>query len=311
MEKTTIIFQVLLFVMPIDGKYYMPEQWMTYLGAIIASWIASVIAFPTIPFQQWLNSMLRSIWRCITFRSVGITGRWVAKYKMPRKTGSDELRIEIVNCHQLAGSEIRGSITDENTDGKYEFLGRIVFDELVAHYWSSDQSRDIGSFKFTIEPGNKILKGSLIVFDSVNKKDCPSVQYEWRRYPYSFMRFNKFRSGRSSIEGAGMFSNARFSIGGMLGKLRYGKSEEQGKYTISIKDKHYLVKKPWRFLNNSCSPNCCIEHKDNDVMLKAIVEIYPQDELTIDYNSLHEKVGNGFECRCKKCISSGDSVFIG
>ena len=43
------------------------QQWTTYLGAIVLSWVASVIAFPAIPFQQWLNSKFRFLWRIITF----------------------------------------------------------------------------------------------------------------------------------------------------------------------------------------------------------------------------------------------------
>lgn len=287
------------------------QQWTTYLGAIVLSWVASVIAFPAIPLQQWLNSKFRSLWRIITFRSIGITGRWVAIYRMPRKTGADELRIEIVKCNQLAGNEIRGNIKDEKTNEKYEFLGRIVFDELVAHYWSSDQSRDIGSFKFEIEPGNKVLKGSLIVFDSVTKKDCPSVNYQWRRYPYSFMSINKFRSGRSSTEGAGMFSNIRINAGNNIGKIKYGKEVSQSKYTINVNGKNHIVKKPWRFLNHSCEPNCILDESGDDVFLKAQSDIYPQDELTINYNLLNETVGNKFECRCQKCIISETAAFIG
>ena len=273
----------------------------TILGSIVASWIASVLVFPIIPIQHWLNSIIRTIGCWLTLRNSGLSGRWHGIYKLENNAGEEEIRIEIINCFQLSGNEIRGSIKDKNTGDKYKFLGKIVYDEIVAHYWHTDDSKDIGCYKFKSEPGKRILKGNLIVFDSKSGTDKPGIEYEWRRFPRIS---NNFYTAISTIEGAGMFSNRFYEKNKPLGKLKYGKKTTQGKYTVLIKGEHRIAKKPWRFINHSCEPNSSIENNSNGIFLTAKKDIHPQDEITIDYSTLNENIDNKFSCVCSKCKES-------
>lgn len=241
-----------------------------FVLAILASWIASNIVFPVVPLQQWLNNWFRLLWNMVTLRPIGLTGRWLAVYKMTRPAGGQELRTEIVWCRQLSGSEIRGSIRDESTGYRYNFSGRLVFDELVAHYWSVDRSRDIGNFKLVVEQGAYVLKGPLTLLLTRSTETISGVDYHWYRYPNKvILRFKKVRAGISLIGGTGLFSNDRFETGHEIGQLRLARVAPQGKHTVKFKEQHRVVKKPWRYLNHSCDPNAELKWHEDRIALVA------------------------------------------
>lgn len=270
------------------------------LLGIVASWITSVVSFPVVKVQHWMNSRIRVAWRFVTFRPPGLTGRWLATYELSRDSGGREKRCEIVRCDQLVGGEVRGRISDEDTRARYGFLGHIAFDELVGHYWSTDvDGRDIGSFMFRIDAQAQMLKGTLKVYDSLSKGMKSDVDYCWRRYPgWLLTRIRKVRGGRSTIDRVGLFANCRFRRHQDIGMLRLGPSEQQGQYTIRFDGRHRLVKEPWRFLNHSCSPNAKLKWRGKGVALIAAEEVLPQEELTVDYRDLQEMIGTPFVCQC-------------
>lgn len=280
--------------------------------AVVTSWVASVLAFPTLPFQHWLNSRLRTAWKTVTFRPTGLTGRWLATYDMPRKDGGSDRRYEIIQCSHLVGGEVRGKIRDEGTDATYNFLGRIVFDEFVAHYWSTDESRDIGNFKLLINPQTKVLIGSLTVWDSFAGTTKPGIEYVWRSYPTAFAQMcKKSRVGWSEINGTGVFATIRFEQNEEIGVIALGCEQNQGQHTIKFGGKDRKVEKPWRFLNHSCEPNSRLDWQADRIVIMANREVLPQTELTIDYNLLPEKIGTPFDCRCPKCVRESHKVRIG
>lgn len=281
------------------------------VSAVIISWIASVVAFPVVPLQHWLNSRIRFLWRKFTFRSTGLTGRWLAVYQMHLSSGTNERRIETVKCSQLAGGEIRGSICAEGTNHTYKFLGRLVFDEFVAHYWATDESRDIGNFKFAMKQGDTILQGPLTLYDSINRETKSSIDYRWLRNPsWITQRLQPVRADRSQISKVGLFANRRFKIGEEIGILALGKVVEQGIHTIRFNDQHRLVKKPWRHLNHACTPNAKLDWGAKNIRLLTTSEILPQDEITFDYRLLPETISDHFDCRCEKCRNSATTERI-
>ena len=177
-------------------------------SAIIISWIASIFTFPIFPLQHWINSRVRWLLRKVLLRKAGLTGRWLAIYTMPTNNGGVNHRIEIVKCSQLYGGEVRGSIRSERTAHKYKFLGRVVLDEFVAHYWATNETRDIGSFKFEIKGGNTRLEGPLTVLDTNINHTLSSIPYKWVRYPSKLYQiFFPVRSDVSPINNYGLFSN--------------------------------------------------------------------------------------------------------
>ncbi len=277
-----------------------------FFFSVLASWVASVLLFPILPFQPWLNSTLRWILLKVTFRQVGLTGRWLAVYELPSKDHGSVQRREIVKCRQLNGGELRGTIKDQGTRERYKFLGRLVFDEFVAHYWSVNESRDIGNFKFTIKQGGNHLEGNVSLYNTTTKKTHPKIRYHWYRLPNIIVQIlNKVYSNRSPIHRIGLFSNRRVFAGQNIGTLALGKTLIQGKYTVEFKGKHKLVKEPWMYLNHSCVPNAQLEFKDNKIVLKAKDDIFPHCELTVDYSLLNEKIEGKFDCNCSKCNASG------
>lgn len=279
------------------------------VGAIVLSWLTSLLTFPIVPLQHWLNSRLLLLWRTITLKPRGLTGRWLAVYEIPHVKGAPERRTEIVTCNHLSGNEIRGKIRDENTGNKYAFVGRVVFDELVAHYWSTDETRDIGAYKFALVPGVSVLQGPLTLYDSRLKETKSGINYSWYRYPGKLSRrLMPVRVGVSHIEGAGLFANTRFAEGEEIGKLAVGPEASQGKHTICLNGHHRIVKKPWRFLNHSCEPNARLEISGRTIALMALKEILPQTEITFDYKSLKEPIADHFDCRCPKCARSEASL---
>jgi hypothetical protein len=209
---------------------------------------------------------------------------------------------EDVWVKQLSGGELRGLIKDRRTGATYRFQGRIVFDEMVGYYWSADELRDIGTFKFEQRYDGKVLSGPLTVLDTKARETKADVEYSWHYLPPKIVRrFKHVREGISLIDKAGLFSNDEFSAGEEIGILSLRKSTEQGEYTLKLKGIDQEVKKPWRFLNHSCDPNGELIWEEERIILKAKSRILPQTELTIDYLLLPETIGSPFKCHCEKC----------
>ncbi|MCX5848862.1 MAG: SET domain-containing protein [Deltaproteobacteria bacterium] len=272
----------------------------TFWLSIAASWLGSLLLFPVCHFQQWVNSRLVALWRLICMKK-GLTGRWLAVYSMNNSPSS--LRYELAHIYQLGGGEIRGKIADESTKHKYHFVGRRIANEIIAHYWLNDESEDIGAIRLTLDAYYNRADGSLIVYDSAVKRISSDIKYSLRRLPpfWQIMSFTTVRS--STIHNRGVFSLKRFSEGDTIGRIRLGKELEQGTHTIAIKGRHYDTNPPYRFLNHSCAPNAEVRYRDGKKLdVVAISDILPQDEITINYQSLKESISNEIkECQCPQC----------
>jgi SET domain-containing protein len=58
-----------------------------------------------------------------------------------------------------------------------------------------------------------------------------------------------------------------------------------------------------RWINHSCEPNCEAEDRDGRIFIKALVDLYPGEELFFDYGlvidgRLTAKLKKEYECRC-------------
>jgi SET domain-containing protein len=51
-----------------------------------------------------------------------------------------------------------------------------------------------------------------------------------------------------------------------------------------------------RFINHSCTPNCCFEVVDKTIWIKAVRDIRRGEELTYDYKPIGER---SIQCRCR------------
>lgn len=77
-------------------------------------------------------------------------------------------------------------------------------------------------------------------------------------------------------------------------------------------------------LNHNCEPNCSIDYEGTELLLTALQDLQPGDELSIDYvqiefdhddADLQQQVHTvkaqvlqslyGFECSCRKCVETG------
>ena len=112
--------------------------------------------------------------------------------------------------------------------------------------------------------------------------------------------------GKSQLNGQGMFACERFEAGQEIGEVELGPPIPQDKHSIQFNGTHRDVLSPWKFMNHSCDPNAQLDwQEDRDrLMLIALQEIFPQDEITMDYSLLREEISNHFECRCSKCLES-------
>lgn len=271
-----------------------------FVLSVLASWVASVLAFPIIPFQYWLNSRIKKFWRFVTFQKHGFTGQWLAEFGL-NSNGHLEHRQELVSVDHLSGDELRGKIKDKDSSKTYRFLARVVFDEIVGHYWSIDESRDIGTFKLTKGHDGRILSGPLIVYNTQTKKTMPEIDYTWHYLPPWIVRWLKpVRRGRSLIHRIGFFANRKFASNDVIGNLKLGNAAPQGEHTILFNGEHRLVKKPWRHLNHSCTPNAELSHGKDQITLKATEDILPQMEVTIDYEITESMIAKDFDCNCQK-----------
>ena len=254
-----------------------------------------------------INSLLLSLWRFVSRQSPTFTGRWLAVYTPTGGHGLDPKQVETVTCTHVTGNELTGSIQNENTKDKYSFGGHFVFDEVIDHYWPKyENNKDIGTFKMGHKSGSSdILSGVLTLYDSSAGVTKNGI-YTWYRCPrwwsnWLLRLFKPARPGFGAIEGTGLFANVRFMEGDQIAIVKLGKESSQAKYTIFFQGKHYIVEKPWRFINHSCDPNARIDRRDSEIGLVALKEIFPQTEITCNYKLFEDEVREHFTCTCPQC----------
>lgn len=104
--------------------------------------------------------------------------------------------------------------------------------------------------------------------------------------------------------GRGVFSNKSFKANDYIMKFT-------GNLTPinEIKDfTHYLQITPGLFMgpsggaddyvNHSCDPNCSLYFENNELILRAIRDIEPGQELSFDYGTVQFTEPTTFECKC-------------
>ena len=82
--------------------------------------------------------------------------------------------------------------------------------------------------------------------------------------------------------------------------------EEIRRHSVQVEENHYLVSiKPDEapdFINHSCEPNAGL---NGQICVVAMREIYPGEEVTIDYAMCDASVYDEFECQCGTTLCRG------
>lgn len=120
---------------------------------------------------------------------------------------------------------------------------------------------------------------------------------------------NSVRTGRSSIQGKGLFATRTFSAGDVIHTLdtsrrvdedhplrpEQGESEEHLAYLEG--GKVVLLPEPERHLNHSCDPNAYLRTSNGSTRLLARRRIRVGEEVTIDY-LINTHGGSSWRCHC-------------
>jgi SET domain-containing protein len=115
--------------------------------------------------------------------------------------------------------------------------------------------------------------------------------------------------------GFGLVANKEFKKGDFvieyvgIKKLNKDIEYHTGKYLFEVDETYTIDGSPRyntaRYINHSCRPNCEVEiDKDGKILIMAIKNIKPGDELTYDYgkeyfNEFIKPIG----CKCVKCLN--------
>lgn len=280
-----------------------------FLVGIATSFVAAFIFLPFQSIFYWLNSRLMYLYQIVRWGGYGLKGSWLAIYTLPDESIP---RYETVKILASFDKEARGTIQAWKSGKTYQFAGKIIGNEMVAHYWLKKHGeKDSGSFKIILNNNSRIAKGNLIYYDS-NACDDKKTGYIWRKWNKTF--FERIRDGivridTSTIDDQGVISQTFFVENERIGSLSKKYVAEQGKHTLEVDNKHYLIMEPWSYLNHSCKPNAQVKIESNKLAIVAIKEIFPEDEITFDYCKYEKKVSKKFICKCPHCINS-DSPYI-
>lgn len=115
----------------------------------------------------------------------------------------------------------------------------------------------------------------------------------------------KFYVAKSGKEGEGIFACEFIKKGQIIGKFSGDivkfepKTKEDslmGEHWLYLKPNTWLdVKSDERYLNHSCEPNAGIS---GSVTIKALKDIEPNEEITIDYSTTEEDPNWSMVCSC-------------
>ena len=124
----------------------------------------------------------------------------------------------------------------------------------------------------------------------------------------------------NTIEGRGMFAREKIYKGELIAlwggdvvdRERFEKlGEHQKKQSAQIEEDFYLVSSkpgPGDFINHSCDPNAGM---DGQIAIRAMRDIEPGEEATIDYAMVDGDPRDDFEClcgspRCRHTVTGSD-----
>src|SRR3972149_10412996 len=123
-----------------------------------------------------------------------------------------------------------------------------------------------------------------------------------------------------TIEGRGMFARQPIKKGDLVAlwggdvvdRVHYERlGEHQKRQSAQIEEGFYLVSSkpgPGDFINHSCEPNAGL---DGQVVIRAMRDIDPGEEVTIDYAMVDGDPRDDFEClcgspRCRRTVTGSD-----
>ena len=94
------------------------------------------------------------------------------------------------------------------------------------------------------------------------------------------MSDKKYYVKTSGIHGKGLFAAKRFSVGEVIGRIKYIPTDEDGPHVLWVNDQGILVESDLKYINHSARPNACY-CEDLDVV--ALKLINKDEEITHDY----------------------------
>jgi uncharacterized protein len=126
---------------------------------------------------------------------------------------------------------------------------------------------------------------------------------------------------RSGVHGRGVFATLPIDAGTVLIEYKgevitwdealrrhpHDPSDPNHTFYFHIDEEHVIDGKVGgnssRWINHSCEPNCEAEDRDGRIFIKALVDLYPGEELFFDYGlvidgRLTAKLKKEYECRC-------------
>ncbi len=283
-----------------------------FLLGVLASLSAAALWSPIAIVQRTINVRVLAIWKFIFSKNKTMSGKWIARYSIPKKTGTSEERIENISAFQDGEGVVRGSIANSKADINYTFIGELSGKNFVGHYVNKSDDSDVGTLQLKVDGRYKQLIGKVSLYDSTEKAMMYNIDYLWFRLPNILIqKLIPVRADVSGINDTGLFSNRYFVKGSTIGNILLGHETDQGMHTLKIGGCNYLVKKPWLYMNHSCDPNAEIQYSSNSATVIAIKSIMPQTEILIDYNRLQEDISEPFTCNCQKCDHDASSIIIG
>jgi SET domain-containing protein len=126
---------------------------------------------------------------------------------------------------------------------------------------------------------------------------------------------------RSGVHGRGVFAMVPIEAGSVLIEYKgevitwdealrrhpHDPSDPNHTFYFHIDEQHVIDGKVGgnssRWINHSCEPNCEAEDRDGRIFIKALVDLYPGEELFFDYGLVIDgrmtaKLKKDYECRC-------------
>lgn len=107
----------------------------------------------------------------------------------------------------------------------------------------------------------------------------------------------KIRLGEGA-EGTGLFATETVRPHERIIGFRLSFVERPGRHTLQVDETHHIepTGREDDYLNHSCSPNAYVDFRSWSV--RAVAEIAPGEEVTIDYNTTEWDEPFPFDCRC-------------
>ena len=98
----------------------------------------------------------------------------------------------------------------------------------------------------------------------------------------------------SSIDGFGVFAKSKLASCQKIAYFKGNEIDHDTRHSLTLDGKRIEPTGELQYLNHSCAPNA---HFHN-IWLIASRDIFPYEEITIDYITTENKISHHFECKC-------------